>query len=448
MTSSDPKKSKLSEPHKARRQFLKNAIALGGLGAIASANPLGKAYAGADDRAKASRGKSFTAIGADETIRIGVIGTGGMGTGHCHAIANLSAAGREKVQIVAVSDVAIPRMNDAAMALAEKQGIEVAQYQDYKELIARSDIHGVLIATPEHWHADCAIDAIMAGKDVYVEKPMTYNLAEGVRLYDVANANEQIVQIGTQKMMLPKYGRAKELIAAGAIGKPVWSQTSYCRNSPNGEWNYYGIDERLKPGENLDWEAWCEPLGLVDWDPLVYFRWRRYHEYSTGIIGDLLVHVMTPLIWAVDAGWPTRVSGIGGHYVDKEMDNCDSVNLTIQFEQDHTMIVAGSTTNDTGLETIVRGNEGDMYLGGNNVKITPQRPYVDEVEPLQEQFGGMNDQDELRLDWLSSMRTREPNASNVEMALKVMVVVDLAHRSMWEGKTFNFDPESFTVSAG
>ncbi|MFT6363209.1 MAG: NADH/NAD ratio-sensing transcriptional regulator Rex, partial [Planctomycetota bacterium] len=159
MTSSDPKKSKLSESHKARRQFLKNAIALGGLGAIASANPLGKPYAGADDRAKAVRGKPFKVLGADETIRIGVIGTGGMGTGHCHAIANLAAAGRANVQIVAVSDVAIPRMNDAAVVLSEKQGIEVAQYQDYRELLARDDIHGVLIATPEHWHADCAIDA-------------------------------------------------------------------------------------------------------------------------------------------------------------------------------------------------------------------------------------------------------------------------------------------------
>jgi hypothetical protein len=111
------------------------------------------------------------------------------------------------------------------------------------------------------------------------------------------------------------------------------------------------------------------------------------------------------------------------------------------------MIVAGSTANDTGLETLVRGHEGDMHLGGNNVSVTPQRPYVDDIDPLQEQFAGINDQDMLRLNWMSSMRTRKPNASNVEMALKIMVIVDLAHRSMWEGKTFNFDPETFTVTS-
>ena len=434
----------------SRRKFLKSAVALGGFGAFgaySSAAVLGAPYRGGQDRKPAARGKSFTEIAEGETINIGIIGTGGMGTGHCHAIANLAKNGNEDVNIVAVSDVAIPRMNDIAILLSEKQGIEVAQYQDYKDLLARDDIHGVLIATPEHWHADCAIDAILAGKDVYVEKPMTYDLAAGVRLFDVANANDQIVQVGTQKVMKPKYNRAKELIASGAIGKPVWSQTSYCRNSPNGEWNYYGIDERVQPGTTLDWEKWCEPLGLVDWDPLIYFRWRRYHEYSTGVIGDLLVHEMTPLVWAIDAGWPTRVSGMGGRYIDKEMDNFDSVNLTIQFEKDHTMIVAGSTANDTGLETLVRGHEGDMHLGGNNVSVTPQRPYVDDIDPLQEQFAGINDQDMLRLNWMSSMRTRKPNASNVEMALKIMVIVDLAHRSMWEGKTFNFDPETFTVTS-
>jgi predicted dehydrogenase len=436
-----------TEPQANRRGFLRNAAALGGLGFLGScaATAKDRGFFGGRNETAAKRGKPFSVVGDEEALRIGVIGVGGMGTGHCHSIANLAKAGAENVLIVAVSDVAIPRMEDVAKVLKEKQGIEVAQYQDYREMLARDDIHGVLIATPEHWHADCAIDAIMSGKDVYVEKPMTYDLEAGIRLYETAMANEMIVQVGTQKVMMPKFGRAKELLAAGAIGKPVWSQTSYCRNSPDGEWNYYGIDDRIQPGSTLDWKRWCEPLGEREWDPLVYFRWRRYHEYSTGVIGDLLVHVMTPLAWAIDAGWPTRVNAIGGHYVDKEMDNFDQVNMTIKFEKDHTMVVAGSTANDTGLETLVRGNEGDMYLGGNNVVIRPQRAYVDDIEPSQEQFAGINDQDQLRLNWFSCMRTRKQNASTVEMGLKVMVMVDLAHRSMWDGKTYDFDPSTFTA---
>ena len=127
------------------------------------------------------------------------------------------------------------------------------------------------------------------------------------------------------------------------------------------------------------------------------------------------------------------------------MDNFDQVNMTVQFENEHTMIVAGSTCNDTGLETLVRGDMADMFLGGNKVTITPQRPYVDEVDPEEHSFGGINDQDELRLNWLACMRSREENASTVDMAMKVMVAVDLAHRSMWEGHTFAFDPETLTA---
>ncbi|MDF1798718.1 MAG: Gfo/Idh/MocA family oxidoreductase [Planctomycetota bacterium] len=430
-------------PLPGRRRLLTAAAGAGALGLFSGISTA----AGAPKRVAPRRGKSFTQVQDGEPLKIGLIGTGGMGTGHCHALVNLNKAGRERLDLVAVSDVATPRMGDAARVMGEKQGFEVAQYQNYKDLLARDDIHGVLIASPEHWHAQMAIDAILAGKDVYCEKPMTYDLEDAVRLMDVVHANEQILQVGTQKMMMPKFAKARELIQAGTIGKPVWSQTSYCRNSPDGEWNYYQVDPRVVPGETLDWQAWCGPLGVKEWDELVYWRWRRYHEYSTGIIGDLLVHVMTPLIWAVDAGYPTRVTALGGHYVDKAMDNFDQVNLTLQFENDHTMIVAGSTCNDTGLETLVRGDMADMYLGGNNVSVTPQRPYVDDVDPEQHSFGGINDQDELRLNWMKCMRTREENASTVDHAMKVMVAVDLAHRSMWEGTSFAFDPETLTAKA-
>ena len=116
--------------------------------------------------------------------------------------------------------------------------------------------------------------------------------------------SKNFVQVGTQYMTYPRYVAAQKLIADGGIGHPTFSQTSYCRNSRDGEWLYYGIDPDIVPGPALDWEAWCGPLGLQPWNPQVYFRWRRYKKFSTGIIGDLLVHMMTPLMMAVDAGCP------------------------------------------------------------------------------------------------------------------------------------------------
>jgi predicted dehydrogenase len=289
-----------------------------------------------------------------------------------------------------------------------------------------------------------AIDALDAGKDVYVEKPMTLRLDEALKLYRFATGRKERLQIGTQYMTYPKYADARQLIADDAIGHPTFSQTSYCRNSKHGEW-LYGIDERVKPGEALDWEMWCGPLGPQPWDPEVYWRWRRYRKYSTGIIGDLLVHKMTPLVFALDPGWPVRVTATGGHYCDKAMENHDQVNITVQFEKEHTMIVAGSTCNEQGLEEVIRGHMATLYTGGGEMVLRPERPFADEIDEERFQYTGMNPHDAIRHDFFQCVRTRKEPVSPVEMATKVMVIVDLATRSMWEGKAYAFDPKTLTA---
>ena len=122
------------------------------------------------------------------------------------------------------------------------------------------------------------------------------------------------------------------------------------------------------------------PLGERAWDPHVYARWRRYKDFSTGIIGDLLVHEMTPLFFALDLDWPSRVDAIGGHYIDKAMENHDQVNIEVQFEKGHTMIVAGSTCNEQGLETMIRGHEGNIFLNGAHCEMRPERLFADEID--------------------------------------------------------------------
>ncbi len=385
-----------------------------------------------------------TPLGEDETIRVGVVGTGGMGTGHCHAIVNLVKQGRENAEIVALCDVCDLRMQNAKQHCEKVQGNEIATYRNYEDLINRDDIHAVLIATTEHSHAHIARDAILAGKDVYCEKPMTLTLEDAFMLYKLVHENsESIFQIGTQKIILPKYLKAREVIRSGRIGKPVFSQTSYCRNTPSGEWNYYGLDSNWDPKTNLDWARWCYPFEPEEWDPLIYARWRRYKKYSTGIVGDLLVHEVTPMVMALEQGWPTKVQGMGGHYIDKEMENHDQVNLTVQFEKEHTMVVAGSTCNEVGLENLIRGHEGNIYLNSRHCEVRPTRPYVDEFDPERIECPDIgNDQDELRVDWLNSVRTRQPNVSTIDLATKMMVIVNLATRSMWDGHTYEFDPVS------
>jgi len=383
----------------------------------------------------------------DEPVKIGVIGTGGMGTGHVEAFLNIAKSQRANVTVGALADVCRPRLDAATQKVeaAQGAGTVAAYYADYPALLARKDLHGVLIASPEHWHATMVEDAVAAGKAVYVEKPMTLRLPEALRLHQLVKANPQaLVVVGTQFVMMPSYRKAQALIAGGAIGKPVWSQTSYCRNSKEGEWLYYPVDPEWKPGENLDWSQWCGNLGAIPWNPEIYARWRRYRKYSTGIIGDLLVHRVTPLMMALDLGWPTRIVASGGHYVDKVMENHDQVNLTIEFEGEHTMIVAGSTSNEIGLETLIRGHKGNLYIGGaRNAVLRPERIYADEVDEQMIEGEDLGDsQDQLRISWIEAIRSKGPSPSPVELGAKVMVAVDLATRSLWEGSAFRFDPKT------
>ncbi|MEZ5977896.1 MAG: Gfo/Idh/MocA family oxidoreductase [Planctomycetota bacterium] len=432
-----------SNDPRAPRVHTRRSVLAGGAAFVSTAmaaNALAQPTAGLLKPVR--RGKPFTQVGPDEPIRLGIIGPGGMGNGHIDGLLRARNEGKEKLDIVAIAEVCKPRRDNTLDKIKKnQQGAECAAYVDYRDLLDRQDIHAVLIASPEHWHAQHAVDSMEAGKDVYLEKPMCLRLEDALWLKRAVDTGDKILQVGTQYMMWEKYTVAKRLIAEGKIGTPTTSQTSYCRNSRNGEW-LYGIDSTVKPGETLDWDLWCGPAGKQPFDTEVYHRWRRYRRWSTGIIGDLLVHQMTPIIYALDLGYPLAVSASGGHLVDKAMENHDNVALMAQFEGGHTMMVTGSTCNDRGLEIVIRGHEADLLLGSDDVVISPQAPFVDDIDGETISCRGGDWQDELRLNWLSCIRTREPNRSTVDLGLKHMVVVDLATRSLWNGGAYNFD--SFT----
>lgn len=444
-----------------RRRFLQTAagtLAAAALAGCATSKPGETISAGSGPIPK---GGKRVPLAPGEEIKIGVIGLsgpgmGGMGAGHCNAFTTLVKQGKENARIVAICDVNQLNIENAQNVLAKAGASQPADtYTDYKKVLARPDIHGVLIATPEHWHAQMAIDALGAGKDVYVEKPMTLRLGEALRLREVVLANPDLrLQVGTQMTNLPKYHEARKVIARGDIGAVVSSQTSYCRNSKGGEWNYYVLKPEWKPGaqwtpgQNLDWDAWCGPLGKQPWDPALYSRWRRYRKTSTGICGDLLVHVVTPMLVALgpDVGWPVRVVATGSHMVDKAMENHDNVQITVLFENGHQMVITGSTSNEVGLETLIRGHRGNIYLGGRNCVVRPERIYSEEMDEQTINCPDIgNDQDVHRLKWMSVMRTREQPDSDVNQGAKVMIIMDLATRSMWENAAFAFDPKSMTA---
>ncbi len=428
-----------------RRAFLRKSAALAASASAMSA--LGYEDVSADPASiPITRGMQPPRDG--DPVRIAVVGTGGMGTEHCRAITRIAQAGKADVQVVAVCDVCTPRLTAAVQAM-QKLGAthEIKQYTDYRKLLADPTIHGVLIAVPEHWHGKIAEDAMIAGKDVYMEKPMTLRLKQAMHLREVARKNpDRIAVVGTQYTTYATYLEAKKMLAADVIGKPLFSQTSYCRNSKDGEWLFYKIDPAWIPGETLDWKFWLGDLPKVPYNAEIYARWRRYRDYSTGIIGDLLVHYMTPLVMALDVGWPTRIVASGGHYVDKTMENHDQVNINAEFEKQHTMVVAGSTSNEMGLETLIRGHKANMYLTSKKLTVRPEQIFSEQVDPKEYTAPDSGDpQDALRVQWIEAIRSRVQPVSDIELGTKIMVIVDLATRSMWSGKAYRFDPARMRV---
>jgi predicted dehydrogenase len=426
-----------------RRDFLRGGVAAAGALAAGSSGCAGASWSVAELPLAPAR----AALDDAEPVRVGLIGLGGMGRGHLDSLLRQIERGDVHAEVVALADVCAPRLQSAgALARERRPDVRVEEYADHRELLARDDVHGVIIASPEHWHAEHAVAAIGAGKDAYVEKPLTLRLDDALRLRALMTKNPHMrLQVGTQYMMWERYREAKRLIAEGALGKVVSSQTSYCRNSRDGEW-LYAIDPDVQPGATLDWDAWCGPLGSRPFDTEVFHRWRRYREFSTGIVGDLLVHMLTPLMDALGAGWPVRVTASGGRMVDTAMENHDQLQISVEFADGQTLAVNGSTCNEQGLEPLIRGHEANLYLGGNDCVLRPERVFADDVDPLTIRCDNSAPQEKLRLDWLDCVRTREQNVSRVELACQVMVVVDLATRSLWEGHAFRFDPLSSTVS--
>jgi predicted dehydrogenase len=194
--------------------------------------------------------------------------------------------------VVAVSEVYVKRLNKA------KETAKCEGSLDYREILERKDVDAVIIATPDHWHARMAIEAMDKGKDVYLEKPMTHTVEEAKRVYEKVKASGRILQVGSQTTSSDQWWKARKAIQDGMIGKLLMSQGSYHRNSTRGEWNGK-IDAEAGPtasGDNyIDWKMWLGPAPSRPFNADRFFRFRKYWDYSGGIATDLFYHVMAPL---------------------------------------------------------------------------------------------------------------------------------------------------------
>jgi predicted dehydrogenase len=407
-----------------RREFLKQA-GVATAGVLVTGFAQSSAYALAPSRV----------IGANDRIHIGHIGCGGQGSTHIRLLKD--QATDQNIHSIAVCDIYERRLNDAKATTSGQA------YHDYRKLLDIPDVDVVWIATPEHWHARMAIDALEAGKHIYLEKPMTRHLDEALKLHAAVKRTGKIVQVGSQGCTDPKWHRAGELIKQGKLGKIVWSQGSYCRNSVEGEWEYH-IDQDASES-NIDWAAFLGPAPKRPFDKERFFRWRKFWDYSAGITSDLFPHRLHPLLLALGAEYPTRVACTGGIYVHKDREVPDTTTMIVDYPSGHTIVLAGCTANEKGIDDEIRGHKATMYLGGNGVEIRPERPFADEIEGLKEQVGNGEDIGAHERDFLQAVRTgKQPNC-NVDLATPVQVAISMAEMSYRQSKMMRFDPEKLQL---
>jgi len=271
----------------------------------------------ADESNRRSFGKALAAtalsssrvLGASDRIRVGIIGCGGMGRGLW-----TSFLAQPDVAPVAVCDVFAPHRERAVQMAAGKQKVD--SYTDFRPMLDRKDLDAVIVATPDHWHALLTITACRAGKDVYVEKPLSHTIHEGRIMFDTARKHQRVVQVGAQQRSGEHYAAAVKLIQDGALGAVHKISGNWTRNMMPGF-----LPRELKSGltKELDWDLWLGPAPLVPFDPMRFsYNWRWFWDYSGGQMTNWGAHSLDIIRWALAAAAPEAVTAFGGRYELKD----------------------------------------------------------------------------------------------------------------------------------
>lgn len=407
----------------SRREFLRQAMGL--LAGVATASASSQGFL------------IGRAQGANERIGVGVIGCGGMGSGHIGTLLRLRERG-EPVDVVAVCDVYRPRLEGAARRAKAKA------YTDYRRLLEDKDVDAVCIATPDHWHATITCEAAEAGKDVYCEKPMTLwkDLKEPKRVVETIARTRRVMQVGTQGMSDDVWDIARERVRAGDLGTLLQAQAADMRN---GHWSVLcgcekDIDPNARPGENLDWDLWLGPAPQRPWEPRRFFAFRIFWDYSGGIATDWFPHIMTPLLYTMDLTFPRRVTASGGLYHYRDGRECPDVfQMIVEYPNGPSLLLVACLANDAGMPMMIRGNKATLTFEGPGAVIRAQRQVVGEQpdQTLSRTRGASLENHWL--DFLSCVRTRRKPRSHELLGYYVMTALHMGIRSYLEGKSLEFD---------
>jgi predicted dehydrogenase len=342
--------------------------------------------------------------------------------------------------VTSVCDIFRPHL-ETAVAKTEAKAAS-----DYRQILDDDEIDGVIITTPDHWHARMAIDSAQAGKDVYLEAPMTRTWEEAVELHDAVAKNKVVFQCGAQLCSDDRYHQAKQIVANGGIGQLLYVQASVNRNSRVGFYNRR-IWSDVSP-KSLDWKAWLGPAPSVDLNADRFVRWRKYWDYSGGVATNLLFNAIASQLIAVGTQIPKRVSSGGGVYLEASSETPDTYFTTMDFDKFSCQITS-CLGNEQPTPLAIYGHEGTIRIE-NTLNVVRERYFANEFKEREEK-GLLNVVQTVRPDhvrnWLECLRSREKPVCHEGVAQAAMIAAHLGELSYRQSKTMLFDPEKRQLKA-
>jgi predicted dehydrogenase len=369
-------------------------------------------------------------LGANDTLNIGLIGVGG----RCRALMKSlgQVSGTRQAAVCDIYDIHL----EQAKALVDPKAFATKQY---KALLDRKDIDAVLIGAPDHWHVPMTVDACEAGKDVYVEKPLTHRLEEGPAVITAQNKNRRIVQVGTQQRSMPHFQKANEIVRSGRLGEIHKVHLTWNRNT----------DRVGKPQSNIDpnqvdWKAF---LGNAPDQPFDGYRlignWRWFWDFGGGLLTDLMVHYIDVVHWYLDLDHPTKATTIGDWVTSKGVwETPDTVQTLLSYPNDLQVYYEGTFSNArNGAMLEFMGRDATLYLDRGRFEIHPERNRGTPEELVLgtgkrgQDFYDKPDGELLHLtNWVECIRSRERPNAPAEAGVSAAAAAHLGNQALRAGQ--------------
>lgn len=387
-------------------------------------------------------GYTASALGfaANETLNIGCLGSGGRCRHLLQSLVKIPG-----VRIAAVCDV-WERHREMTRALADPRAFVTG---DFRAVLDRKDIDAVLIASPDHWHVPMTVAACEAGKDVYVEKPLTHKLGEGPQVIDACRRSGRIVQVGMQQRSMPHLQRGHEIVRSGALGKILKVHLTWNRNAPRGRPAPLEI-----PPATVDWNAFLGNAPAQPFDPYRLRNWRWFWNFGGGLFTDLMVHWIDVVHWYLDLDHPALATSIGDHMAFGGLwETPDTVQTLLRYpKQGVQAYFEGTFSNQRNAAMIeFMGTEGTLYVDRGRMEVIPERkrgpdgkffetriPAEDWIigeGPRGADFYAQPDGELLHLaHWVECMRARKQPNTPVEAGVSAASAAHLANLALRSGQ--------------